>query len=251
MRPLQQLPLQINVVIPVLNEEMMIAKVLSSLSDIPWINTIIVVDDGSTDASGKIIKNFPVVYLKNKKNRGIGYSLLKGLKYSKKLGNTQYTATIDADGQHDIKDLERLYQSIIEKPVLITHAVRNIDADAPPIKKFPTFLAWAALALFYGNTIPDVFCGLNIFHSDIISSIKWKNGYDWPIALMQLMQLLAKHVVFVHVPARYSEYSLSKGMTTARGIKVFSSILSNRFKELRNEKGSRYNQSILPASWRN
>lgn len=241
----------INVVIPVYNEAKTIEKVITTLQNCNFIKTIIVVDDGSTDGSTAIIRRLPnVVALRNNRNRGVGYSISRGLRFSKKLGNVSYTATMDGDGQHSLSDLHEL-RSRTNKDSLIIHGKREIKRDAPFVKKYTSILAWKTLKILYGITIPDPFCGLNIYNHDIIPYIKLSDGYDWPIQIAKLMQQSTPFVLTVSIPARYSEYSLSKGMTLLTSIRVFWKIVLNRIKEIFNEsqtQNSYRDQSILPTN---
>lgn len=247
--PLQNV--RINVVIPAYNEQNAIGEVLASLITKKWINQIIVVDDKSTDNTVAIVKQFPVTLLRNKTNQGSGFSTIKGLQYSRSLKNAQYTATVDADGQHTVQDLFLVYKEIRKnyKKGLIFHANRRILSDAPFSKRFFSQLAWIVLSVLYGKIIEDPFCGLNIYNHDVIPLLKFSKGYDWPINLLTFLQQIRKNVILKQVPARYSEYSLSKGMTFKTSTIVFLKIIAARIKELLYEKNTSSNKSLIPTNW--
>src|SRR5690606_12219928 len=74
---------RIGVVVPSYNEEKLLKKTVDTLPDI--IDDIIIVEDGSKDDTWKVAKelekkNKKVIAIKNKENRGIGYSLMTGYK---------------------------------------------------------------------------------------------------------------------------------------------------------------------------
>ena len=106
---------KINGVIPVLNEEKAIEKVVSELEN--YCENIIIVNDGSTDNTKEILRRLSETYSKkliiieNKKNMGIGYSMKVGLKKSLDFDNS-IIVKIDGDGQHQPQDLIKFVNKI-------------------------------------------------------------------------------------------------------------------------------------------
>tara|TARA_A100001011_G_C14319529_1_gene849773 strand:+ start:1259 stop:1903 length:645 start_codon:yes stop_codon:yes gene_type:complete len=86
--------------LPTLNEEKQLKKLLSNLKKI---GKTLVVDNNSQDKTREIAKKFADYYIFNSKNKGYSYSIKKGLKYllDKKF---QIVITFDADGQHNYRD---------------------------------------------------------------------------------------------------------------------------------------------------
>jgi glycosyltransferase involved in cell wall biosynthesis len=75
---------KVSVIIPAYNEEKNIERCLKSVKKQNYSNLeIIVIDDGSTDRTSKIAKNFGVKVIKNKRNLGLAKSLNRGIKASK------------------------------------------------------------------------------------------------------------------------------------------------------------------------
>ena len=95
-------------ILPVKNEENTIEKVINELSSKfsqnDNINLIIVSD--STDRTDEIIKNMnkPNISLLDGDNFGLGFSVLKGIKYALKF-DPKYLFTIDTDGQVDLNEI--------------------------------------------------------------------------------------------------------------------------------------------------
>ena len=101
----------ISVIVPIYNSEAYLNKCIDSLinqtkKDIE----IILVNDGSTDASDKIIKSYKdkrIKYYKDK-NKGIGYSRNFGIDKA----NSKYIMFLDSDDYLDIHACEELYKKI-------------------------------------------------------------------------------------------------------------------------------------------
>ena len=106
----------LTVIMPCYNEAEVIASVLPEIIQVVRENDwrFIVVDDGSTDGSYRILQGFAadgVTVLHHKLNRGYGAAIKTGIRAAE----TKYVVTIDADGQHDPADLKRLLDIALEK----------------------------------------------------------------------------------------------------------------------------------------
>ena len=99
----------LSVVVPTLNEEKNIAKVLQDLKK--HVKTTIVVDDGSTDNTFEIAKKHADIVIKHPINTGKGIALKTGFKAALEL-NQDIIITIDADGQHDTSDIPKLINEL-------------------------------------------------------------------------------------------------------------------------------------------
>ena len=93
---------KIGIVIPAFNEQGSLAKLIPIIKNY---GNVLVINDGSTDETQKIINQFKCQYIKNEKNLGYEKSIIKGLKFFIN-NNFDYILTFDADGQHDVEDLK-------------------------------------------------------------------------------------------------------------------------------------------------
>ena len=102
--------MKIYVVVPCFNEIRTIKKIIQSLKKINLNLKIILIDDGSTDGTKKVIsasiKNKIYKYINLKKNHGKGYAINCSKKYIK---NNAYVIIQDADLEYDPNDFYKLY----------------------------------------------------------------------------------------------------------------------------------------------
>ena len=112
------------VLIPAYNEGSIIASVIADIQKEGW-KYIIVVDDGSTDNTFKVAKETGVVVFRHFLNRGKGAAIKTGFEAAKKL-NADIVVTLDADGQHNPKDIKRLVQ-LLEKGNDVVLGIRNFE----------------------------------------------------------------------------------------------------------------------------
>lgn len=71
--------MEVAAIIPALNEEERITKVLDAVKESTYVNRIIVVDDGSEDGTAEVAKKKGIEVIRNDKNMGKGGALCKGL----------------------------------------------------------------------------------------------------------------------------------------------------------------------------
>ena len=119
--------------IPVFNHGSSLSKVVSSLQkyDLP----IIVVDDGNDfqnkNLINEVVARFPKITLVvNKRNRGKGFSVCRGIKEAYKLGIT-HLFQIDADGQHDAQTCDEFLHESQSNPEALICGFPEFDESIP------------------------------------------------------------------------------------------------------------------------
>lgn len=153
----------LSVVIPAYNEQQSIATVLdklkATLDDGEQSYEVIVVDDGSTDNTAKIVQQKGGVRLiQHPYNRGYGAALKTGILNAS--GDT--ILTIDADGTYQAKDIPKLLQQADGYDMIVgarTGKEVKVPLQRKPAKWFLTKLA----NYLSGANIPDLNSGMRIF----------------------------------------------------------------------------------------
>lgn len=172
MQKIKKLP-GLTIAIPAYNEEENLEWVLKDT--LLWAPKyldefeILVVDDGSTDDTGKIADLFARKYKKiravHKKNGGYGDAMLRGIKEAKK----EFVAYMPADGQFLVKDMVNCFP-FMEKADLIL-GYRGVRKDYTLYRKILSwgniFVLWA----FFGLKYKDV-NWLNIWRTKEVKKIK-------------------------------------------------------------------------------
>ena len=96
------------VVIPAYNASGTLAEVLVGVKE--YVETVIVVDDGSTDDTMRVAQQHGAETLRHPVNRGKGEALKLGFEQAGKLG-FDVVVTLDADGQHDPREIPHLIKA--------------------------------------------------------------------------------------------------------------------------------------------
>jgi len=108
------------VLVPTYNNEKTLQSVLDRLQ--PYASDIMVVNDGSTDNTQKILQQYPhpIHIVSYEKNKGKGHALVTGFREALKRGY-DYAITIDSDGQHYPEDLPLFLNRLkeLDEPAII------------------------------------------------------------------------------------------------------------------------------------
>lgn len=137
---------KICVLIPTYNNDRTLERVIDGV--LRYTVNIIVVNDGSTDATLTILSNYPQVKVINlPENKGKGNGLKIGFRKAKELGY-HYAITIDSDGQHYPDDIPVFVEALLkEKEDVLLIGNRNMSQDGIPKKssfgnRFSNFWFW-------------------------------------------------------------------------------------------------------------
>lgn len=98
------------VIVPALNEEATVAEVVrSARSELGC--DVLVIDDGSTDATAWTARRAGAMVLTLPMNLGVGGAIRTGLRVAREQGRRQ-VVQLDADGQHDAREAKRLLEMV-------------------------------------------------------------------------------------------------------------------------------------------
>jgi len=154
--------LKICVLIPTYNNAATLKSVIGSVLE--YTNEIIIVNDGSTDATASILLEYSFLKQVNySNNKGKGWALRTGFKYACEQGY-DYAITIDSDGQHFAKDLPVFIEKLESEGSCLIIGARNMNQSSVPGKssfghKFSNFWYWVETGL----KVPDTQSGYRLY----------------------------------------------------------------------------------------
>jgi dolichol-phosphate mannosyltransferase len=159
------------VVIPTYNEAESIGKILNALK--PLDCDVLVIDDGSPDGTAQIVRNLGIEVIERKGKQGLGSAYREGFSLAINRGYT-YVIQMDADGSHQIKDLEKMMEWIGNADLLIGSRWVK-DGQIANWSKFRIYLsksanAYANLLLSLG--IKDTTSGFRIYTSTLLRKME-------------------------------------------------------------------------------
>jgi glycosyltransferase involved in cell wall biosynthesis len=203
------------VVIPAHNESAKIAEVIRDLKKFGYHN-ILVVDDGSTDNTGKISQKCGAKVVTHVVNRGLGAGLGTGFEFAKRNGYN-CLVTFDGDGQHEAKDIKRLLFPIQKGVCDVVIGSRLLAQKGMPWQRLIiNHISNFSTLMLYRVRTTDATSGLRAFGKKALNQIKIKtdrmevsNEFFWEIRRNSLK--------FLEIPIKaiYTEYSEKHSHNTA------------------------------------
>ena len=162
------------VIIPCLNEEKSIGRVIDSIpSDIAGMDKIdvLVVDDGSSDGSVQTAKDHGAMVVSHPFNMGVGAAFNTGISEAIKLG-AEVAVNIDADGQFDPADIPTLVAPVAEGKADFVTASRFKDRGLVPV--MPAIKKWGnrrianLISVLTRQKFYDVSCGFRAYSRETL-----------------------------------------------------------------------------------
>lgn len=224
---------ELSVFLPIYNESEVIRsvvietyKVLQKIA-IRW--ELLLINDGSTDESGKIIDNLQRQYagirvINHRANQGYGASIKSGL-YSAKY---EWIAFTDSDGQFDFSEIENFIskQKETKADVVIGYYKKR------QVSKFKivTSKIWEfAIFVLFGLKVRDVDCGFKFISKKVIEDIpKLESERGAFISSEFLIKARKAGYKIVEIPVTH--YPRLKGMGTGRKLNVIIKSFIDLFK---------------------
>jgi glycosyltransferase involved in cell wall biosynthesis len=212
--------MNLSIVIPLLNEQNSLEELTSSISTVVKALRlefeIILIDDGSTDNSWKIISeicsnNQNVKGIRFLKNFGKSQALSAGFKAC----NGDVVVTMDADLQDDPNEIPELYKKVKEEKFDLVSGWKKVRYDSIIFKNFPSkIFNWAA-RITSGIKLNDFNCGIKAYKKEVIKQIKLTGG------MHRYIPVLAKNAGYNRITEKIVIHHPRKHGKTKYGIDRF------------------------------
>jgi glycosyltransferase involved in cell wall biosynthesis len=170
--------------IPVYNNQATVKSVAMECHSI--IPQVVVVDDGSTDADvEKLLSDSGIVVLRHEKNRGKGEAILTALRHIEAQGG-RFMITIDGDGQHYPRDLEKFIPLLQEDDTSIVIGCRRFEGDNVPRKsRLGREIGNSWLRIEAGVSIEDCQSGFRAYPVKYLSQLKLNgSSFDFEVEVL-------------------------------------------------------------------
>lgn len=225
--------MQFSIIIPAYNEEENIVDTVEEIFQsiqIEELDKLIIVDDGSDDStyekslelSGRYEKVVPI----RQEHKGKAIAIFKGIENC----NSVFCVMIDADGQYDPRDIQKLMEYSEYDLIL---GVRKHRKDPIMRKAFSRTFNFLVRVLF-NIPVHDVNCGLKAFKREILNEINLYSDF-WLVFDTQLIyETKKKGYRFCEVPIGHRERrkGSSKIGSVTSPLKTFFELLKYRLRSL-------------------
>ncbi|MFT4062542.1 MAG: DUF2062 domain-containing protein [Edaphocola sp.] len=191
------------VLVPTYNNAQTLAAVIKGVA--AYTHRIIVVNDGSTDDTEVVLRQFPFVEaISYMPNKGKGHALQTGFRHAME-NDYRYAITIDSDGQHYPDDLPVFLEAIANQPDAMIIGARNMEQAHIPGKstfgnKFSNFWFWVET----GISLPDTQSGYRLYPLAFLRGMKFfTTKYEFEIEVPVRVAWRGATVISVPVSVYY------------------------------------------------
>jgi glycosyltransferase involved in cell wall biosynthesis len=191
-------PSSVSVVIPAYNEADAIAGVVSALTAAgPW-HEVIVVDDGSADATAARAADAGATVVRHPYNKGNGAAVKSGIRHA----SGEYVMIIDGDGQHQADDARRLVSRLGEYDLVI--GARPSATQATHARRIGNATLNGLASYLTGRAIPDLTSGFRAARRAHLQEFihLLPNGFSTPTTTTLAFMKAGYNVTFEPTDAR-------------------------------------------------
>ncbi|MCO5730863.1 glycosyltransferase family 2 protein [Rhizobium sp. SSA_523] len=176
--PISTDALELSLVVPVYNEEEsvgpLIARIQDAMAGYPARWELILVDDGSTDATlvnarsaiGRVGLDLHVIALQ--RNFGQTAAMQAGITQAR----GRLIATLDGDLQNDPRDIPTMVQELERRELDLLVGWRKNRQDGLFLRKVPSWIANRLIGRITGVRLHDYGCSLKIYRASVIKQVK-------------------------------------------------------------------------------
>ena len=227
---------RILVIIPAYNEEGSVGKVIEEVKTHFPQAAVLVINDGSTDRTSEKARTWGATVLDLPFNLGIGGAMQAGYKYAYENGY-DITIQVDADGQHDPKEIQKLLRTLEGDKadvVIGSRFMRDSSYKGSIMRRIGIAIFSGVISMIVRQRITDPTSGFRASNRKAIQLFASDYPQDYPepevVILLHQCQLKMEEVS-VGMSERYSgESSITKIRSIYYMVKVLLAIFVDCFK---------------------
>ena len=197
--------MKILIIVPAYNEEKSISGVIRDLSESVPSADVLVVNDGSKDATSRIARELDVSVLDLPFNLGIGGAVQSGYLYALR-NNYDIAVQFDGDGQHVGKEVIKLLHPLEAGTADIVIGSRFLvpgEYKAPAFRMVGIWIFSFVLSRVMGTSVTDSTSGFRAVNRSVIEFFARNYPDDYPeVESLVLLHKAKKHMIEVPVSMR-------------------------------------------------
>lgn len=195
--------MKVAALVPAFQAAAKLADVLQRLAALAHPPTVLVVDDGSRDATGQVAREHGARVITFAANRGKGHALLAGFVALRE--EFDAVVTLDADGQHPPECLPGFVRAAEAGAELVLGA-RARTPDMPVLRRFANGFSSGWAAWLAGQHVADSQCGYRLHSRRLLEHVPLTPGrYEVETELVVRAARLGFRIAEVEIPTIYGE----------------------------------------------
>ncbi|MEI6144697.1 MAG: glycosyltransferase family 2 protein [Candidatus Berkelbacteria bacterium] len=224
--------MKLTIIIPAYNEGKVIASVLKSLpKKLKGVSSIttIVINDGSADNTYSEAKKHADHVAHHVVNLGAGAAVITGFQAAKKI-NSDLVVMLDADGQHNPENIEKLIEPIVQHKADIVIGTRMLNSKGmPKVKVFGNWAMNVMTLLTVGGWSTDTQSGMRAISRKALDKMQLHAvGFEYCSEIIGEAKRCKLKLKEVPIQTIYTEYSKAKGQSIINAVNIFTKLLTIR-----------------------
>ena len=201
-----------------MNEEAVIADVVTGVTEQGW--SVVVVDDGSRDATAARARAAGAYVLKHPINLGQGAALQTGIDFAIRHG-AHNLVTFDADGQMRAEDIPAFIEALDDADIALgSRFLGNVEGATSSRMALLKGAVMMSNRLS-GLKLTDAHCGFRAFRASVAPQLRiTQDRMAHASELLRKIKTSGLRVVEVPVTIRYSEHSMRKGQHGFQAVRI-------------------------------
>lgn len=169
---------------------------------------IVVINDGSTDATARIATEAGALVISHLRNQGKGSALRTGFAFALHAGY-EAVVTLDSDGQHDPQEIPRLLDVAADPQAAIVVGHRLVDGRQMPIaRRWTNRVMSAIVSSLTRQQIPDSQCGFRVVRREVLASVRLSSRhFDLETELLLAATTRGWRITSVPIRAIYANHA--------------------------------------------
>lgn len=208
--------------IPCYNEERHIASVVIRARK--FVDSVLVVDDGSSDESAEVARAAGAIVCQHDKNRGYGAAVRTALAKGQELG-ADVLVLLDGDGQHDPRDIPGVVKPVVDgrAEVVIGSRFLEREREAPLYRRVGQRVLTLVTNIGAGSSTTDSQSGFRALSATALEAIALSEG-GMSVASEMQFALKRSGMRVAEVPIHVSYFGRSKRNPILHGLGVLSRV---------------------------
>ncbi|MDN5796662.1 MAG: glycosyltransferase family 2 protein [Intrasporangium sp.] len=218
-------------VVPLYNEAEVIGDVVKQA--VTTFPNVVCVDDGSRDDSAERAEAAGAVVVRHPVNLGQGAALQTGFEYALRDPRMRFVVTFDADGQHQVPDVETMIARLRHGEVDVVFGTRFLDdrSESGALKRLVLRLAVAWTNLTTNTRLTDAHNGLRALSRPVVERIDITQNRmahaSEIVAQIGSMRLGGRPIRYAEEPVHilYTDYSKAKGQSLWNAVNILAELI--------------------------
>lgn len=196
--------MRVAALVPAYQAAASLGEVLLRLKALEPAPELLVVDDGSRDATAEVARQMGARVLSFAGNRGKGHALIAG--FAALRDEFDAVATLDADGQHPPECLPEFVRVAEEQGADLVLGVRARTPDMPVGRRLANAISSGWASWMAGQPVADSQCGFRLHSSRLLRGTPMTPGrYEVESELVVRAARLGFRLGQVEIPTVYAE----------------------------------------------